>query len=61
MVASAGDVVTREQLLRDIWQLPRLAAGRTLDQHVSWLRAKVGADRIITVRGKGFRFRGDEE
>ena len=61
LVADAGKVVTREQLLRDVWQTTWRGSSRTLDQHVSWLRAKLGRDLIVTVRGRGFRFReGDE-
>ena len=59
LIADAGKVVTREQLLRDVWQTAWQGSSRTLDQHVSWLRGKIGNDLIITVRGKGFRFRED--
>lgn len=55
LLAEAGTVVTREVLLRDIWQLNWRRSGRTLDQHISMLRNKIGADRIVTVRGHGFR------
>jgi DNA-binding response OmpR family regulator len=61
LVEDAGRVVTREQLLRDVWHTTWTGASRTLDQHVSLLRSKVGDDRIVTVRGRGFRFRGDGE
>ncbi len=60
LVASAGHVVTRETLLKDVWDSRWLDAGRTLDQHISLLRSKIGFERIVTVRGAGFRFRGDE-
>ena len=61
LVADAGKVVTREQLLRDVWQTTWQGSSRTLDQHISWLRAKLGRDLIVTVRGRGFRFHeGDE-
>jgi DNA-binding response OmpR family regulator len=60
-MADAGQVVTREQLLRDVWETTWRSSSRTLDQHVSWLRAKIGKDLILTVRGTGFRFRGDDE
>jgi DNA-binding response OmpR family regulator len=61
LVADAGRVVSREQLMRDVWHTTWQGSSRSLDQHVSWLRAKVGDDRIVTVRGKGFRFREDAE
>ena len=61
LMADAGHVVTREQLLRDVWHTSWTGSARTLDQHISWLRAKIGEDKITTVRGRGFRFRGDDE
>lgn len=61
LVADAGKVVTREQLVRDVWESSWHSSTRTLDQHVSLLRAKVGHDRIATIRGVGFRFRSDDE
>jgi DNA-binding response OmpR family regulator len=59
LVSDAGKVVSREHLWRDVWHTTWQGSSRTLDQHVSWLRAKIGDDRIVTVRGKGFRFRED--
>jgi DNA-binding response OmpR family regulator len=61
LVQDAGKLVTRQQLLREVWQLPWHGSSRTLDQHISWLRAKIGPDLITTVRGKGYRFRGEEQ
>ena len=61
LLSDAGRVVSREQLLRDVWQTTWSGSSRTLDQHVSWLRAKLGDDKIVTVRGRGFRFRGEDE
>ena len=61
LMADAGRVVSREQLLRDVWNTTWYGSSRSLDQHVSWLRAKIGEDYIVTVRGKGFRFRGEAE
>jgi DNA-binding response OmpR family regulator len=58
LLSDAGNVVSREQLLRDVWQTAWTGSSRTVDQHVSSLRAKIGDDRIATVRGKGFRFEG---
>ena len=61
LMVDAGQVVTREQLLRDVWETSWSGSTRTLDQHMSWLRAKIGRDLITTVRGTGFRFRGEQE
>ena len=59
--ARAGKVVTREQLMREVWDTAWWGSTKTLDMHVSWLRKKLGDDAanprfITTVRGVGFRF-----
>lgn len=64
LVANAGSVVSREQLMRDVWDADPHAPSKTLDMHVSWLRRKLGDDAaqpryITTVRGMGFRFEND--
>jgi DNA-binding response OmpR family regulator len=54
---NAGRVLTRGQLLRQVWGYPLGGGGRTVDVHVRRLRAKLG-DRgpvISTVRGIGYR------
>jgi DNA-binding response OmpR family regulator len=61
LIRDAGKVVTREQLMRDVWGAKWWASTKTLDMHVSWLRRKLGDDAhssryITTVRGVGFRF-----
>ncbi|MDQ3887134.1 MAG: response regulator transcription factor [Actinomycetota bacterium] len=52
----AGQVVSREEILREVWNDPELKRSKTLDMHISWLRRKIGSARIATVRGLGFRF-----
>jgi len=64
LVANAGSVVSRDQLMREVWAAEPGAPSKTLDMHVSWLRRKLGDDAahprfIITVRGMGFRFEAD--
>jgi DNA-binding response OmpR family regulator len=65
LVSEAGKVVTREQIMRQVWDSKWWGSTKTLDMHVSWLRRKLGDDAhspryITTVRGVGFRFeRGD--
>ena len=56
-------VVTREEILEEVWPESDRKGSKTLDMHISWLRRKLGdgngrADeqRIATVRGVGFRF-----
>ncbi|MFU8892331.1 MAG: response regulator transcription factor [Luteolibacter sp.] len=51
-----GRVVSREEILRNIWHLdPDRTETRTIDMHVMHLRAKLGADLLVTVRGKGYQ------
>lgn len=51
-------VVPRRRVLAEVWDYdtPDVHSSRTVDTHVSSLRAKLGArDWIVTVRGIGFR------
>ncbi len=60
LLLRAGQVVTREEILREVWNDPGLKTSKTLDMHMSWLRRKIGGERrIATVRGVGFRFNHD--
>src|ERR1044071_3442618 len=65
LLRDAGKVVTREQIMREVWDAKWWTSTKTLDMHISWLRRKLGDDahsprHITTVRGVGFRFeRGD--
>ena len=52
----AGRVVTREDLMSRVWDENWFGSTKTLDVHIGWLRRKVGAGWIETVRGVGFRF-----
>lgn len=58
LARSAGQVLSRERLLREVWDWGDAwstpGASRTVDSHVKALRAKVGADRIRTVHGVGY-------
>ncbi len=56
-------VLTREQILQDVWGWDYVGGSRTVDVHVRWLREKIEEDpehplRIVTVRGSGYRFEG---
>nr|WP_296772438.1 response regulator transcription factor [Rhodococcus sp. (in: high G+C Gram-positive bacteria)] len=61
----AGQVVSRETILREVWGDAELRGSKTLDMHMSWLRRKIGDEgsvaerRIATVRGVGFRINSD--
>nr|WP_202422260.1 response regulator transcription factor [Gordonia sp. SID5947] len=57
-----GQVVSRDEILTEVWGSADLRSSKTLDMHISWLRRKIGDDQhdrqrhIVTVRGVGFRF-----
>jgi DNA-binding response OmpR family regulator len=57
LVAHAGTVLSRDELMRLVWDANWFGSTKTLDVHVGWLRAKLGEPPLITtVRGVGFRF-----
>jgi DNA-binding response OmpR family regulator len=56
LAANPGRVVSRKELLREVWQ--RTDSARTVDVHLSWLRRKLGEDPdhprfLHVVRGVG--------
>ncbi len=56
LAAEPGHVVTRERLLREVWNTDWLGPTKTIDVHVASLRKKLGDPRWIeTVRGVGLR------
>jgi DNA-binding response OmpR family regulator len=56
----AGEVVTKRDLLAEVWQLAWGGSDRTVDVHLSWLRRKLGETAacpryVHSVRGVGVR------
>jgi DNA-binding response OmpR family regulator len=71
LMSRAGQVVSRDEILAEVWNDLESKTSKTLDMHMSWLRRKLviasdgravvvnsadGERRIATVRGVGFRF-----
>lgn len=60
LIADAGAVVTREELMSDVWDEQWFGSTKTLDFHMASLRRKIddpdGPSRITTLRGVGYRF-----
>ena len=61
LLANAGRVMTRDQLIDRVWGSDYVGDTKTLDVHIKRLRAKVETDssqpaRIVTIRGLGYRF-----
>ncbi|WGX98427.1 winged helix-turn-helix domain-containing protein [Nocardioides sp. L-11A] len=65
LIARAGSIVTREELMRDVWGVTFWTSSKTIDVHLGWVRRKLGDDTrqprlITTIRGQGLRFELDE-
>lgn len=50
-----GQVLSREQLLSRVWGYDFDPGSNVVDVYVRYLRRKLGAERIATVRGMGYR------
>ncbi len=63
LIRNKGVVLSRDLLLEKIWGYDFLGDSRTVDVHIRWLRQKIEPDpsnpeRIVTIRGIGYRFDG---
>lgn len=52
-----GQVLSREQLLSNVWGYDYDPGSNVVDVYVGYLRKKLGDDRIATVRGIGYQLR----
>lgn len=60
LASRAGEVISKRELLTEVWRLPYGGADKTVDVHLSWLRRKLGETAIEprylhTVRGVGVK------
>jgi len=60
LAARPGHMVSKRELLTEVWRLPYGGADKTVDVHVSWLRRKLGENAIEprylhTIRGVGIK------
>ncbi|MEV7965132.1 response regulator transcription factor [Sphaerisporangium sp. NPDC088356] len=60
LATRSGEVVTKRELLTEVWQVPYGGADKTVDVHLSWLRRKLGETAqepryLQTVRGVGVK------
>lgn len=56
-----GEIVTRKEIMRDLWESSHVGSASAAEAHISTLRRKIEHDRrqprhIETVRGRGYRF-----
>lgn len=49
-----GQVLSREQLIERVWDGAETSSN-VVDVYIGYLRHKIGAERIVTVRGLGYR------
>ena len=61
LIDHRGKVISREQLLKHVWEYQPDVSTRTVDVHIAWLRQKLESSpqfpkHILTVRGSGYRF-----
>ena len=58
LIKNRGNVLTREMLLENIWDISADVESRTVDVHIRTLRQKLGdaGNAIETIRGVGYKF-----
>jgi DNA-binding response OmpR family regulator len=66
LAAHTGDVVTRDELLDEVWGYDKFPTTRTVDNHLAQLRSKIEEDPsdpqyLITVHGIGYKLVWDEK
>ena len=55
LIRNAGRVVGKAELLDHVWANAADVAPNAVEVYVGYLRRKIGSDRLITVRGVGYR------
>jgi two-component system alkaline phosphatase synthesis response regulator PhoP len=63
LIQNRGAIITRVQLLGDVWSYCSATSTRTVDVHIGWLRQKLEHDPkhpewIVTVHKMGYKFLG---
>lgn len=53
-------VLTRSQILDNLWGLDASILDRTIDTYIKNLRKKLKTDNIITVKGIGYKYEADK-
>ena len=55
LIRNAGRVIGKAELLDHVWDSAAEVAPNAVEVYVGYLRRKIGNDRLITVRGSGYR------
>ncbi len=56
LISKKGEIVTRDELLGQVWGYQFTPSTRTVDIHILSLRKKIGRKYITTIHAKGYRF-----
>ena len=56
LYSSPGKLFSREEIYAKIWGTEVVVGDRTIDVHIRKLRQKIGDERIVTVKGVGYKF-----
>jgi DNA-binding response OmpR family regulator len=56
LASRAGEVLTRDELLTEVWGQESYPTTRTVDNHILSLRSKLGAEHLVTMHGVGYKW-----
>ena len=56
LYSSPGRLIPREEIYAKIWGTEVVVGDRTIDVHIRKLRQKIGDERIVTVKGVGYKY-----
>jgi len=56
LASRAGEVLTRDELLTEVWGQESYPTTRTVDNHVLSLRTKLGSEHLVTIHGVGYKW-----
>ena len=56
LCSSPGKLIPREEIYAKIWGTEVVVGDRTIDVHIRKLRQKIGDERIVTIKGVGYKF-----
>jgi DNA-binding response OmpR family regulator len=66
LINYADQILSRKTIMQEVWETDYLGDTRTLDVHIRWIREKIEKNpsrpqRLITIRGVGYRFVANPE
>jgi two-component system phosphate regulon response regulator PhoB len=66
LINHSDQILSRKTIMQEVWETDYLGDTRTLDVHIRWIREKIEKNpsrpqRLITIRGVGYRFVANPE